>query len=66
MVFRRKLSLRERGRPRYPDKPLLNALILIPFGVASENELARKLAEFKPGRGLRLCRNFKKKPISLK
>jgi hypothetical protein len=34
-----------RGRPRYPDKPLLNALILIPFGVASENELARKLGE---------------------
>jgi len=36
---------RTRGRPRYPDKPMLNALMLIPFGVASENELARKLAE---------------------
>lgn len=36
---------RMRGRPRYPDKPMLNALMLIPFGVASENELARKLAE---------------------
>jgi len=36
---------KKRGRPRYADKPLLNALILIPFGVASENELARKLAE---------------------
>jgi len=36
---------RTRGRPRYQDKPLLNALMLIPFGVASENELARKLAE---------------------
>jgi len=38
----------ERGtrcRPRYPDKPMLNALTLIPSGVASENELARKLAE---------------------
>jgi len=34
-----------RGRPRYPDKPMLNALMLIPLGVASENELARKLAE---------------------
>jgi len=38
-------KLERRGRPRYPGKPLLNALILIPFGVASENELARKLAE---------------------
>jgi len=38
-------KLKKRGRPRYTDKPLLNALILIPFGVASENELARKLAE---------------------
>jgi len=36
---------KKRDRPRYSDKPLLNALILIPFGVASENELARKLSE---------------------
>lgn len=36
---------RIRGRPRYPDKPMLNALMLIPLGMASENELARKLAE---------------------
>lgn len=32
-----------RGRPRYPDKPMLNALMLIPFGIASEKELARRL-----------------------
>lgn len=36
---------KRRGRPRYPDKPLLNALVLIPLGVASENGLAQKLAE---------------------
>jgi len=32
-----------RGRPPYPPKPMLNSLILIPFGIASERELARKL-----------------------
>ena len=31
------------GRPPYPSKPMLNGLILIPFGLASERELARKL-----------------------
>ena len=31
---------RIRGRPQYPDEPML-----IPFGAVSENELARKLAE---------------------
>jgi len=36
---------KRRGRPRYPDKPLLNALVIIPLGVASENGLAQKLAE---------------------
>jgi len=33
----------ERGRPPYPSKPLLNSLILIPLGIASERELARRL-----------------------
>jgi len=33
----------KRGRPPYPSKPMLNGLLLIPFGIASERELARKL-----------------------
>jgi hypothetical protein len=31
------------GRPPYPFKSMLNGLIMIPFGIASESELARKL-----------------------
>jgi len=34
---------RGRGRPCYPPKAMLNSLLLIPLGVASERELARKL-----------------------
>jgi len=32
----------KRGPP-HPSKPLLNSLILNPFGIASERELAREL-----------------------
>jgi hypothetical protein len=37
------LEASKRGRTPYPSKPMLNGLILIPFGIASERELARKL-----------------------